>query len=191
MMSQAAVVCSSQPVPTPACLLPPPRRVIIDAVGELGPDLISLVQTREEISDLLALDDVIDLVIPRGGNALVSHIQRSTKIPVLGHADGICHVYIDQECDADLAVKICVDSKVDYPAACNAVEKVIFHSSHLQVGAAEGWCVGRQGVVRQHSSCCSGKRMTGCVCGAGALAAAGCCWLLLAAAGCCCWLLLL
>lgn len=107
-------------------------------MGELGPDLISLVQTREEISDLLALDDVIDLVIPRGGNALVSHIQRSTKIPVLGHADGICHVYIDQECDADLAVKICVDSKVDYPAACNAVEKVIFHSSHLQVGVSEG-----------------------------------------------------
>jgi hypothetical protein len=67
-------------------------QVIVNAIGDLGPDLISLVVTREEISDLLALDDVIDLVIPRGGNALVSHIQANTKIPVLGHADGICHM---------------------------------------------------------------------------------------------------
>lgn len=135
------------------------------------------------LPDLLKLDDVIDLVIPRGGNALVSHIQANTKIPVLGHADGICHIYVDAgtawrlqlwlelrgkagaavpclqtpggvqrvhllhslpcawpgmheavcaglagvcpaAADLDKAIKIVVDAKVDYPAACNAVEKV-------------------------------------------------------------------
>lgn len=69
-------------------------------------------QSREEIADLLGLDDVIDLVIPRGGNALVSYIQRNTRIPVLGHADGICHIYVDEEADLEKASKICVDSKV-------------------------------------------------------------------------------
>jgi delta-1-pyrroline-5-carboxylate synthetase len=112
------------------------HKIIIDAIGEpLGPSLISLITTREEISDLLALDDVIDLVIPRGGNALVSHIQRSTKIPVLGHADGICHIYLDAAADLDKALKICVDSKVDYPAACNAVEKVLVHKGLVEGGS--------------------------------------------------------
>lgn len=104
------------------------HKTIVDAIGSnLGPDLIHLITSRDEISDLLKLDDVIDLVIPRGGNALVSHIQQNTKIPVLGHADGICHVYVDKAADLDKAVKIVVDAKVDYPAACNAVEKVLVH----------------------------------------------------------------
>ena len=112
------------------------HKLIVEAIGEpLGPSLISLITTREEISDLLALDDVIDLVIPRGGNALVSHIQRSTRIPVLGHADGICHIYLDAAADLDKALKICVDSKVDYPAACNAVEKVLVHKGLVESGA--------------------------------------------------------
>ena len=66
-------------------------------------------------------------VIPRGSNALVSSIKQNTKIPVMGHADGICHIYIDQDADVDLACKIVVDAKTDYPAACNAVEKVLVH----------------------------------------------------------------
>ena len=66
-------------------------------------------------------------VIPRGSNALVSSIKQNTKIPVMGHADGICHIYIDEEADLDLACKIVVDAKTDYPAACNAVEKVLVH----------------------------------------------------------------
>lgn len=70
-------------------------------------------------------------VIPRGSNALVTHIKQNTKIPVMGHADGICHIYIDQDADLDLACKIVVDAKTDYPAACNAVEKVLVHSSLL------------------------------------------------------------
>ncbi|KAF6259215.1 glutamic-gamma-semialdehyde dehydrogenase [Scenedesmus sp. NREL 46B-D3] len=110
------------------------HRTIVDAVGPLGPDLIHLITSRDEISDLLKLDDVIDLVIPRGGNALVSHIQANTKIPVLGHADGICHVYVDAAADLDKAVKIVVDSKVDYAAACNAVEKVLVHESLVASG---------------------------------------------------------
>lgn len=111
------------------------HKTIIDAIrSDLGPDLIHLITSRDEISDLLKLDDVIDLVIPRGGNALVSHIQQNTKIPVLGHADGICHVYVDQAADLDKAIKIVVDSKVDYPAACNAVEKVLVHESLVGTG---------------------------------------------------------
>lgn len=113
------------------------HRVIVDAIGPLGPDLISLVQTRDEISSLLALDDVIDLVIPRGSNALVTHIQAHTKIPVLGHADGICHVYVDADADLDLAERICLDAKVDYPAACNAVEKILLHDVHISNGGAQ------------------------------------------------------
>eukprot|EP00882_Tetradesmus_deserticola_P002291 GHRQ01002445.1.p1 GENE.GHRQ01002445.1~~GHRQ01002445.1.p1 ORF type:complete len:428 (+),score=166.86 GHRQ01002445.1:479-1762(+) len=109
-------------------------KTIVDAIGPLGRDLIHLITSRDEIADLLKLDDVIDLVIPRGGNALVSHIQANTKIPVLGHADGICHVYIDAAADLNKAAKIVVDSKVDYPAACNAVEKVLVHESLLASG---------------------------------------------------------
>ncbi len=68
-------------------------------------------------------------VIPRGGNALVTNIKQNTKIPVMGHADGICHIYIDQAADISEACRIVVDAKTDYPAACNAVEKVLVHES--------------------------------------------------------------
>jgi delta-1-pyrroline-5-carboxylate synthetase len=67
------------------------------------------------------LDDVIDLVIPRGSNKLVSDIKAATKIPVLGHADGVCHVFVDKAADIGKAKRIVVDSKTDYPAACNAM----------------------------------------------------------------------
>jgi delta-1-pyrroline-5-carboxylate synthetase len=85
---------------------------------------------------MLGLDDVIDLVIPRGSNALVSYIKANTRIPVLGHADGVCHVYIDSSADADSASKIAVDAKTDYPSACNAMETLLLHKSTLSNGVA-------------------------------------------------------
>lgn len=75
-------------------------------------DAVQIVETREEISALLELDRYIDLVVPRGSNSLVKYIQNNTRIPVLGHADGLCSVYIDKEADVDKAVRVAVDSKV-------------------------------------------------------------------------------
>ncbi|KAJ0245798.1 Delta-1-pyrroline-5-carboxylate synthase B [Hirschfeldia incana] len=104
------------------------HKVITDAIPKtVGGKLIGLVTSREEIPDLLKLDDVIDLVIPRGSNKLVSQIKNSTKIPVLGHADGICHVYVDKSCNVDMAKRVVSDAKLDYPAACNAMETLLVH----------------------------------------------------------------
>jgi glutamate-5-semialdehyde dehydrogenase len=74
------------------------------------------------------MDDLINLVIPRGSNEMVRGIQQSTKIPVLGHADGVCHVYVDEFADPDKAARIAVDSKAQYPAVCNAAETLLIHS---------------------------------------------------------------
>src|SRR5215510_3822304 len=91
-------------------------------------DAVQLVSTREEIAELLKMDDLINLVIPRGSNEMVRSIQQSTKIPVLGHADGVCHVYIDEFADAGKAAHIAVDSKAQYLAVCNVVETLLIHS---------------------------------------------------------------
>ena len=74
---------------------------------------------------MLALDDYIDLIIPRGSNEFVRYIMNNTNIAVLGHADGICHVYIDADADMDMAVNVAVDSKCQYVAVCNAVETLL------------------------------------------------------------------
>ena len=104
------------------------HRIITEALSpDVDPGLIGLVTTREGIDDLLKLHHVIDLVIPRGSNSLVTHIQNNTKIPVMGHADGVCHVYVDDDCDMVKASAIVVDSKSDYPAACNALETLLVH----------------------------------------------------------------
>ena len=120
---------------------------------QVGKDLISLITSRANIDELLKLDDAIDLVIPRGSNALVSHIQQNTKIAVLGHADGICHIYVDPDCDIDMACKICVDSKIDYPAACNAVEKVLVHESLKQDGRVSNPAVMPLGMCWEATVC--------------------------------------
>jgi glutamate-5-semialdehyde dehydrogenase len=90
-------------------------------------DAVQLVSTREEIAELLKMDDLISLVVPRGSNEMVRSIQERTRIPVLGHADGICHVFIDESADLEKAIRIAVDSKTQSPSACNAVETLLVH----------------------------------------------------------------
>ncbi|KAE8671949.1 Delta-1-pyrroline-5-carboxylate synthase [Hibiscus syriacus] len=109
--------------------------IITEAIpNTVGGKDIGLVTSRDEIPDLLKLDDVIDLVIPRGSNKLVSQIKNSTKIHVLGHADGICHVYVDKSANMDMAKRIVLDAKIDYPAACNAMETLLVHKDLVQNG---------------------------------------------------------
>jgi glutamate-5-semialdehyde dehydrogenase len=88
---------------------------------------LGLLETRSDVAEMLGLEESIDLIIPRGSNAFVKHIMDNTHIPVLGHADGICHVYADKAADVDMAVKIIVDSKTQYVAVCNAAETILVH----------------------------------------------------------------
>ena len=85
------------------------------------------VEAREDIGKLLACDDSVDLLIPRGSNAFVRYIMDNTRIPVMGHADGICHIYVDESADLDVAIPVIVDAKTQYTAACNAVETLLVH----------------------------------------------------------------
>lgn len=111
------------------------HRVIVEALAPDVPgEVVALVEGRAAIADLLEMDDVIDLVIPRGSNALVRHIQDNTRIPVLGHADGVCHVYVDAAADPATAAAVVADSKKDYPAACNAMETLLVHRSWAEDG---------------------------------------------------------
>jgi len=84
-------------------------------------------ESREEVKTLLEMDDVIDLLIPRGSNEFVRYVMDNTKIPVLGHADGLCALYVDNKADLDLALKVALDSKCQYPAVCNAIETLLVH----------------------------------------------------------------
>ncbi len=94
---------------------------------KVNPDAIQLLTTREEIKELLTLEKYVDLIIPRGSNEFVRYIQQNTQIPVLGHADGICHLYLDENADFQKAIAITVDAKTQYPAACNAIETLLVH----------------------------------------------------------------
>ena len=85
------------------------------------------VEAREDIGKLLACDDSVDLLIPRGSNAFVRYIMDNTRIPVMGHADGICHIYVDESADLDVAIPVIIDAKTQYTAACNAVETLLVH----------------------------------------------------------------
>jgi len=116
--------------------------LITEAIDEASNEsipstIINLVNTREDIQQLLKLDEYIDLVIPRGSNELVKSIMANTKIQVLGHADGVCHIYVDEYADEVKAQRIIIDAKLDYPAACNAVETILFHRKHASSGLME------------------------------------------------------
>ena len=93
----------------------------------LPEDSVALVTGRESVQQLLGMSDLVDMVIPRGSKQLVEFVQANTRIPVLGHAEGVCHIYVDAVADPDMALAIIDDSKTDYPAACNAAETVLVH----------------------------------------------------------------
>jgi glutamate-5-semialdehyde dehydrogenase len=93
----------------------------------IDPRVVALLTSREETLELLKLDRQVDLIIPRGSNEFVRFVQDNTRIPVLGHAEGICHLYLDRTADIARAVPIAVDSKTQYPAACNAIETLLVH----------------------------------------------------------------
>ncbi len=90
-------------------------------------NVINQIFSREDVAQMLTMEGLIDLIIPRGGNSLVKFIKENTKIPVLGHADGICHIYADKSADFKKAFEIIVDAKTQYPTACNAVETILVH----------------------------------------------------------------
>jgi glutamate-5-semialdehyde dehydrogenase len=96
---------------------------------KVSPQAVQLLTTREETVAMLKLDQYIDLIIPRGSNSFVRFVQENTRIPVLGHADGICHLYIDATADLEKAIDITIDAKCQYPAACNAIETLLVHST--------------------------------------------------------------
>ena len=104
-------------------------KIIYDAVTASGmPENCMLqLEARSEISELLTCNEYVDLLIPRGSNAFVQYIMNNTKIPVMGHADGICHIYVDKGADIEKAVPIIIDAKTQYVSACNAVETLLIH----------------------------------------------------------------
>ena len=90
---------------------------------------LTLVENRADIDSLLKCHEDIDLLIPRGSNAFVQYIMNNSKIPVMGHADGICHIYVDEDFDLEKALPIIVDAKTQYTAVCNAVETLLVHEA--------------------------------------------------------------
>lgn len=107
------------------------NRILFDTIHQAGVEaglpehFLTLVEDRAGIAELLGCHDYIDLIIPRGSNEFVQYIMANSKIPVMGHADGICHIYVAEDADIDMALKIIEDSKTQYAAACNAVETLL------------------------------------------------------------------
>jgi glutamate-5-semialdehyde dehydrogenase len=99
------------------------------AQTEVDQAVVQLLTTREETLELLKLEQSVDLIIPRGSNAFVRFVQENTRIPVLGHAEGICHLYVDASADLQKAIPIAIDAKTGYPSACNAIETLLVHQA--------------------------------------------------------------
>ncbi len=109
------------------------NRALFDAIEEAALDaglpsgFAALLEDRQQIDQLLTCDEDVDLLIPRGSNAFVQYIMDHSNIPVMGHADGICHVYVDRDADIEKSIPVIIDSKTQYPAACNAAETLLVH----------------------------------------------------------------
>ncbi|MFC6872302.1 glutamate-5-semialdehyde dehydrogenase [Halobellus marinus] len=109
------------------------NRILYEIIREAASDVpdgwAQLIEAREDVETLLDRDDAVDLLMPRGSSAFVSYVEENTSIPVLGHTEGVCHVYVDSEADLEMAADIAFDAKVQYPAVCNAVETLLVHES--------------------------------------------------------------
>ncbi len=101
----------------------------LDKTEGFPKNVVSQVFSRDDVAEMLKCDKYINLIIPRGGNNLVKFIKENTKIPVLGHADGICHIFVDESAELELATKVIIDAKTQYPSACNAVETLLIHKN--------------------------------------------------------------
>jgi len=99
----------------------------LDSIKDFPQNVLTQVFTRDDVKEMLEQDKYIDLIIPRGGNNLVKFVKENTKIPVLGHADGICHIFVDEYADLEKAKRIIIDAKTQYPSACNTVETLLIH----------------------------------------------------------------
>lgn len=99
----------------------------LDEINEFPKNVLTQVFSRDDVKNMLEMDAYIDLIIPRGGNSLVKFVKENTKIPVLGHADGICHIFVDESADLEKAKRIIIDAKTQYPSACNSVETILIH----------------------------------------------------------------
>jgi glutamate-5-semialdehyde dehydrogenase len=109
------------------------HEIIVEAAADVGaaiPDgWAQLIEAREDVQTLLERDDAVDLLMPRGSSSFVSYVQDNTSIPVLGHTEGVCHVYVDSDADLGMAENVAYDAKVQYPAVCNAVETLLVNES--------------------------------------------------------------
>ena len=107
-------------------------RRCLEGFSSVQADVVQLLHTRADVMELLTLDREVDLIIPRGSREFVEFVGRNSRVPVLGHGEGICHVYVDSAADVDKAIKITLDSKTQYPAACNAAETLLVHQGIAQ-----------------------------------------------------------
>lgn len=109
------------------------NRILADIITEatiqenFPPNWLALLETREDVNNMLKLDGYVDLIIPRGSNEFVKYIMDNSRIPVMGHSDGICHCYVDNTADISMAVRVVADSKTQYAAVCNAAETLLVH----------------------------------------------------------------
>jgi glutamate-5-semialdehyde dehydrogenase len=102
--------------------------IIREATSDMPEGWAQLIEAREDVNTMLDMDDAIDLLMPRGSSDFVSYIQDNTQIPVLGHTEGVCHVFVDGDADLEMAEDVAFDAKVQYPAVCNAVETLLVHA---------------------------------------------------------------